>query len=40
MRSELALLGEISLDFTKIPPRRDENFPYEHVQVDQPRKVG
>ena len=30
MRSEPARLGEISLDFAEIPPRRDENFPYEH----------
>ena len=31
MRSEPARLGGISLDFTGIPPRRDENFPYEHA---------
>ena len=30
MRSEPARLGEISLDSAEIPPRRDENFPYEH----------
>ena len=40
MRSEPAHLGEISLDFAEISPRRDENFPYEHEQVDQPRKAG
>ena len=33
MRSELARLGGISLDFTGIPPRSDENVPYEHAQV-------
>ena len=31
MRSEPAL-GGISLDFAGIPPRWDENFPYEHAQ--------
>ena len=31
MRSEPAHLGGISLDFAGIPPRRDENFPYEHA---------
>ena len=40
MRIERARLGEISLDFAEIPPRRDENFPYEHAQVGQPGKVG
>ena len=40
MRSEPACLGRISLDFAGIPPRRDENFPYEHAQVGQPGKVG
>ena len=40
MRSEPARLGGISLDFTGIPPRRDEYFPYEHVQVGQSGKVG
>ena len=40
MRSEPAHLGEISLDFAEIPPRWDENFPYEHAQVGQARKVG
>ena len=39
MRSETARLGEISLDFAEIPPRRDEHFPYEHAQVGQPGKV-
>ena len=40
MRSEPALLGEISLDFAEIPHRWDENFPHEHLQVGQPGKVG
>ena len=40
MRSEPTRLGEISLDFAEIPPRRDENFPYEHMQVEQPGKPG
>ena len=40
MRSESAGLGGISLDFARIPPGRDENFPYEHAQVGQPGKVG
>ena len=40
MRSEPARLGGISLDFAGIPPRWDENFPYEHAQVGQPGKVG
>ena len=40
MRSQRACLGEISLDFAEIPPRRDENFPYEHAQVGQTGKVG
>ena len=40
MRSEPARLGDISLDFAEIPPRRDENFPYEHVQVEQLGKLG
>ena len=35
MRSEPARLGEISVDSAEIPPRRDENFPYEHTQVGQ-----
>ena len=39
MRSEPARLGGISLDFAGIPPRRDENFPYEHAQVGQPGKA-
>ena len=38
MRSEPARLGGISLDFAGIPPRWDENFPYEHAQVGQPGK--
>ena len=40
MKTELARLGEISLDFAKIPPRRYENFSYEHAQVGQPGKPG
>ena len=40
MRSEPVCLGEISLYFTEIPPRRDENVPYEHAQVGQPGKAG
>ena len=40
MSSELARLGWISFDFAGIPPRWDENFPYEHAQVGQPGKVG
>ena len=40
MRSEPARLGGISLDPAGIPPRRDENPPYEHAQVGQPGKVG
>ena len=40
MRSEPACLGGISLDFAGIPPRWDENLSDEHVQVDQPGKVG
>ena len=39
MRSEQARLGGISLDFARIPPRQDENFPYEHTQVRQYGKV-
>ena len=35
MRGEPARLGEISLDFAVVPPRRDKNFPYEHKQVGQ-----
>ena len=33
MRSEPARVGKISLNSAEIPPRRDENFPYEHAQV-------
>ena len=40
MKSEPARLGGISLEFAGIPPRWDENFPYEHAQVGQPGKVG
>ena len=40
MRRQPARLGEISLDFAEIQPRRDKNFPYEHAQVGQPGKVG
>ena len=35
MRSEPARLGGISLAFGGIPPRRDENFPYEHARWDR-----
>ena len=40
MRSEPAHLGGISLNFAEIPPRWNENFPYEHAQAGQPGKVG
>ena len=40
MRSEPARLGGIPFDLAGNPPRRDENFPYEHAQVGQPGKVG
>ena len=40
MGSELARVGRISPYFAGIPPRRVENFPYEHAQVGQPGKVG
>ena len=40
MRSEPTRLGGILLDFAGIPPRRDENFPYEHAQVGQPYFIG
>ena len=40
MRSEPARLVGISLDFASTPPRRDENFPYEHAQEGQPGKLG
>ena len=40
MRSEPARLGEIPLYFADIPPRRDENFPYEQAQVGQTGKTG
>ena len=39
MRSESARLSGISLDFAGLPPRWDENFPYEHSQVSQLGKV-
>ena len=39
MRSEPAGLGGISLDFVGILPGREENIPYEHVQVGQPGNV-
>ena len=39
MKSEPARRDGISLDFAEIPSRWDENFPYEHAQVDQPGKV-
>ena len=35
MRSKPAPLGGISLDFAGIPPRRDENFPYEQFPARQ-----
>ena len=38
MRSEPVRLGGISFDFAGIPPRQDENFPYEHAQVGQPAR--
>ena len=38
--SEPAHLDEISLNFAEIPPRRDENFPYEQAQIGQPGKAG
>ena len=38
MRSEPVHLGGISLDFADIPPRWDENFWYEHTQVDRPAR--
>ena len=31
MRSELGHLGGISIHFAGIPPKWDENFPYEHA---------
>ena len=40
MRSEPACLGGISLDFAGIPPKRDEDFPYEHAQVGELGKLG
>ena len=40
MKSEPACLGEISLDFAEISPRRVENAPYEHAQMGQPGKTG
>ena len=40
MRSEQVPLGGISLDFAGIPPRWDENFPYEQAQVGMPNNVG
>ena len=40
MRSEPTRLGGISLAFARIPPRWDENFPYEQTQVGQLGKVG
>ena len=39
MISEPARLDGISLNFAGIPPRRDENFPYEHAQVGHPAEV-
>ena len=40
MRSEPGRLSGISLYFAAILPRWDENFSYEHAQVDQPGEVG
>ena len=40
MRIKIACLGGISLDFAGIPPKWNENVPYEHAQVGQPSKVG
>ena len=40
MTSEPARLGEISIDFSRIPPRWNEYFSYEHAWVGQPGKVG
>ena len=40
MRSEQARLSGISLDFAGIPPKRNENFSYEHAEVGQSSKVG
>ena len=40
MKIDPARLGGISLDFAGIPPRGDENFPYEHAQVGQSGNVG
>ena len=40
MRSEPARLGGISLDFVGIPPRWDENFPYEQAQASRPARQG
>ena len=31
MRGAPARLGGVSLDYAKIPPRWDENFPYEQL---------
>ena len=40
MRSVLARLSGISVDFSRIPPRWDEYLSYEHGWVDLPVKVG
>ena len=40
MRSKPAHLRGFSLDFPEIPPRGDENSPYEHVQVGHSGKLG
>ena len=40
MRSELARLGWISLDFAGIPPRWDKNLSYEHVAGGPARQGG
>ena len=38
MRNEPARLGGISFDFTRIPPRWHENFPYEYAQMGPARQ--
>ena len=39
MRSAPVRPGGISLDFAEIPPRRVEDFPYEHAEVGQPGQM-
>ena len=38
MRSEPVRLGRIPLDFARIPPRWDENFPYEQRKWASPAR--